>query len=440
MSNIKVWLDGASNAAVFQIPALGQGGMVFVNEMKAILGDIPDTCSIINMQRGSDSDDFLEVYDRAYTDFVDEADQPHGNSASSTVDALNAILQRSGSSLGDAPVITSSTTVNLTSGDTLNYELTADNGVGFEWSNLPTGVVTVEGNVRKLIGGSTLATGTYTATARAVNYFGEDTQDIDFVVAAPPYSNTKSVNFSNGDYLGANAALLDDELGRAGNGSGSGDAWTIAFWFKPGTATNANQTILYFGGQIVSNEGYVQVKYDGNLTTGQNITLRYGTNNNRLELKTSPNSLTIGSWSHVIVTYDGGTTGAASDDVDDYYSRFSIVIDGVVQSTSNSHNNYGYTGSVEGDNFRLGRWNNGQSLRNNCRIDELAVWGSDQSSNIASIYNSGSTHDLSLLSPAPDHYWRMGDDDSYPIIQDVEGSAVFVMYNMTSSDIVSDVP
>jgi hypothetical protein len=28
-------------------------------------------------------------------------------------------------------------------------------------------------------------------------------------------------------------------------------------------------------------------------------------------------------------------------------------------------------------------------MRNNCRIDELAIWDSDQSSNASDIYNSG---------------------------------------------------
>ena len=83
---------------------------------------------------------------------------------------------------------------------------------------LPSGVTTVDGNIRKLIGGSSLAVGTYTITAKAINYNGVDTQDIDLVVGTPPYSNTKSVKFLNSDYLGANAALMDATLGRTETG------------------------------------------------------------------------------------------------------------------------------------------------------------------------------------------------------------------------------
>ena len=40
-------------------------------------------------------------------------------------------------------------------------------------------------------------------------------------------------------------------------------------------------------------------------------------------------------------------------------------------------------------------------------IDEVAIWESDQTSNISTIYNSGSADDLTSLSPL--HWWRMGD-------------------------------
>ena len=350
------------------------------------------------------------------------------------VNELNALFQQSGST-GDAPVITSATTVNLTEGDTLNYELVATNGVGYEWSNLPSGVATVDGNVRKLIGGSTLAVGTYNITAKAINYFGEDTETISLVVAAPPYSNTKSVQFINQDYLGANAALLDGILGRSGNGSGSGDAWTIAFWFKGGTSTSG-QTIFYYGSSDVTNGAYVELRFVGQT---DKIRLRYGTGYNYLQLVTPTDSCPADTWTHVVVTYDGGTTGASSADLSDYYSRFSIYIDGVSQTLSTNHGNYGYTGAISGDNLRVGRFASGNYL-NGAKVDECAIWGSDQSGNISDIYNSGSTHDLEQLTTAPDHWWRMGDGDTYPTIQDNVGTAHFVMYNMTASDIVTDAP
>ena len=351
------------------------------------------------------------------------------------INELNALFQQSGGTSGTAPVITSTATVNLTEGDTLNYELAATNGVGYEWSGLPSGVVTVEGNVRKLVGGSGLAVGTYNITAKAVNYFGEATQSIDVVVSSPPFSNTKSIQFVSNDYLGANAALLDSSLGRSGSGSGSGDAWTVAFWFKGGTSTSG-QTIFYYGSNDVTNGGHVELRYVGG---SDKLRVRYGSGSNYLQIVSPNDSLPAGNWKHVIVTYDGGTTGASSGDITDYYSRFSMYIDGVLQTPTNTHGNYGWSGAISGQNLRVGRYASGNYLQS-ALVEELAAWNSDQTSNVAAIYNSGSTHDLTALTSSPAHYWRMGDGDTYPTIQDNVGNAHFVMYNMTAADIVTDAP
>lgn len=428
MTSVTIYKDDPANAVFIE----DANGVQFLNSLQATMDDPSDTTiDITDLAR-----DILLYYQVDYDQFVDNQGATYGANALAVCNALNAMFSSSGGSTGVAPVITSATSVTLTEGDTLNYELVATNGVGYEWGSLPSGVVTVEGNVRKLIGGSTLAAGTYTPTMKAVNYFGVDQETLTITVNSPPFSDTKSVNFQNQDYLGANAALLDAVLGRSGNGSGSGDAWSISLWFKPSVSDNG-QTIVYFGSSDITNGGYLELRYIGN---NDRLRLRYGTNNNYVQLTTPTSSLTVGDWHHILVTYDGGTTGASSGDLADYYSRFDIYIDGVAQTTSNSHSNYGYTGSVSGTNFRVGRFASGNYMRDNCRVNELAIWGSDQSANVSSIYNSGSTHDLSLLATAPDHWWRMGDGDTFPVIQDVVGTADFVMYNMTAADIVSDTP
>lgn len=357
------------------------------------------------------------------------------------VNELNALFAHSGGASGDAPVITSATTVNLTSGDTLNYELVATNGVGYEWSNLPSGVATVDGNVRKLIGGSSLSAGTYNITAKAINYFGEDTETISLVVADPPFSNTKSVEFDQSEYLGANAALLGPTLGRSSNGAGSGDAWTIAFWIKGSTYSSNSMTILYFGDSDTTNGGHVLVRYRG---SDGSLFFRYGSKNNWLRWVGASNLTPAGTWKHVIITYDGGTTGASSGDINSYYGRFAIFVDGsdVTSGGSWSQNNYGWSSGIDADNFRIGRYDSGAYLRDNIRIDEIAIWDSDRTANVSDIYNSGNTHDLSQLTDSPRHWWRMGDGDTYPYLQDngTANNCIFEMYNMTASNIVSDAP
>ena len=425
---IKLYKDQNAGAVFIE----NANGVQFLNALQATMDDPADvTVNIHDLSK--DVDIFTQV---PFADFVDQSGSAYGANATSTVNALNAEFSASGSSDGVAPVITSATTVNLTEGDTLNYELVATNGVGYEWDNIPSGVVNVEGNLRKLIGGSNLSAGTYNINAKAINYFGEDSETVSLVVSSPPFSNTKSVNFQHQDWLGANAALLDAELGRSSNGSGSGDAWTISMWFKP-SVNNQGQVLLYFGDSDTANGGYIQLMQI-NSNGNKLLRLRYGSNNNNLRMQTSAGSLTPSQWQHLLISYDGGTTGASSSDMSDYYGRFKIYIDGILQSTNNSHSNYGWTGSVDADNFRIGR-QSGNYMRD-CRVDELAIWGSDQSGNISDIYNSGSTHDLDLLSPSPDHWWRMGDGDTYPNLQDNVGTATFVMYNMTAADIVTDAP
>ena len=101
----------------------------------------------------------------------------------------------------------------------------------------------------------------------------------------------------------------------------------------------------------------------------------------------------------------------------------------------------GQGAEIVDDAFRLGEAAyGGDHLRNSCFIDELALWDSDETANAAAIYNSGTTHDLAILGSAPTHYWRMGDEDTFPTIEDNVGSLDFTMFNMTSSDIVTDVP
>ena len=199
--SIKIYKDQNAGAVFVE----NSNGVQFLNSLQATMDDPADVKINIH-DLSKDIDIFTQV---PFGDFVDQSDSAYGVTATEVCNALNAEFSATGGSDGVAPVITSATTVNLTEGDTLNYELVATNGVGYEWENIPSGVVNVEGNLRKLIGGSSLAAGTYNMTAKAVNYFGQDTETISLVVSSPPYSNTKSVNFQNQDYLGANASLLE---------------------------------------------------------------------------------------------------------------------------------------------------------------------------------------------------------------------------------------
>ena len=427
--SIKIYKDDAANSIFIE----DANGAQFLNSLQAT---VPvDKVTIFDLARQIEI-----VSNQVHTDFIDKDGNNYSGTAVEVCNQLNAIFASSGTPTDEDPEITSPLTISLVEGQTLNYELTANYGVGYEWdlSNVP-GVANVNGNLRKLIGGSSLAAGTYNIPVKAINYNGDDSKTIVLTVSTPPFANTKSVQFDNQDWAGANASLLDGVLGRTSNGSGSGDAWTIQFWFKASTASQG-QVIFYFGNNDIQNQGYIQLM-QVNLTGGKGLRLRYGTNNNNLRIQTTAGSLVAGNWHHVVFTYDGGTTGSSSADLNDYYSRFKIFINGVLQTTNNSQGNYGYTGSVIGQNLRIGRFVSGNYMRT-ANVDELAVFDSDQSSNISDLYNSGSPFDLMTLATKPKHWWRMGDGDTYPNLQDsgTEANCVFVMNAMTSANIVNDVP
>ena len=292
---ITIYKDSSANAIFIE----DANGVQFINSLQATVEN--GSCSIHDLAR-----DIEIVTDQPFDSFEDENGGSYGNNATEVCDALNAIFQSSGTPTEELPSITSPLTISLTEGETLNYELTADYGVGYEWdlSNV-SGVTTVEGNVRKLIGGSSLSVGTYNIPVKAINYNGEDSETVVLTVSSPPFSNTKSVQFNNNDWLGANAALLDSTLGRSGNGSGSGDAWSISFYFKVGSSNNQEQTIFYFGDNDSTNGGHIKIYWNGDNTARQQIVLQYGSSNNRLILKTPVGSVSNDStWHHYLISYE----------------------------------------------------------------------------------------------------------------------------------------
>jgi len=374
-----------------------------------------------------------------------------GSSVSSTlataVNQLNGLFTNttgfSSSGSGQAPDLVDYS-FNVTEGESINHTsvLSANSDVvtmyAFEglpsWlaGNQSTGVIL--GTAPAYDSGNA-ANNTITYTLKAANPYGISTVTVTVTVLESVFANTKSIIFDAGSsaYLGANASLLDGILGRSGNGSGSSDAWSLSMWLKPADV-GTGRVLFYFGDNDTVNGGYIELR----ITASKKLRLRYGSNNNYIQF-TTPNTLSANTWQNILITYTGGSTENGSGGVSSSYSTFKIYIDGSLQSTSNSNSNYGYSGGIDPDNLRIGRQSSGLHLQDD-KIDEVAVWNSDQSGNVSSIYNSGSTHNLSDLSAAPSHWWRMGDGDTYPNIQDNIGNAHFVMYNMNSADIITDAP
>jgi len=278
---------------------------------------------------------------------------------------------------------------------------------------------------------------TYVINCKAANALGGITSfQVTLNVLEQTYTNTKSLNFEDGvsSYLGGNAALITS-LERASNGSGAGDAWSFGLWFKGSTASSG-QTVFYFGSNDVGNNGHIELRQT-NHNGLKRLRLRYGTNGNYIQITTPSGSIDPTKFQHILVTYNGDETGVASGDTSNYYGAFNIYIDGVLQSTSNTHSNYGYSGALVGQNFRFGRFASGTYAKD-MLYNQMAIWGSDQSANVADIYNGGVTQDLSLLSDTPEHYYEI--ETSTSTVQDLIGNAHLVGYNFSSNDLVDDAP
>ena len=153
---------------------------------------------------------------------------------------------------------------------------------------------------------------------------------------------------------------------------------TFSFWGKKATGknlgieafnTSTNKVILYWWTDDVV---YWGVRNTGTPTAASNALADFS------------------NWHHFAGTYEGSS------------GTIKLYVDGSLVSTQ--------TGAPAATTdlssyFKIGKANDTNFGTGN--IDEVAIWNSDQSSNITTIYNSGTPGDLTSLSPT---YWnRMGD-------------------------------
>jgi len=127
---IKIYRDDDARSIFFE----DANGAQFPNSLQAILNGEDNTkVSVVDLSKSIEI-----VSDEPFGEFINENDQPYGNDGTSTVNALNAVFMASGTPANEPPVITSPLSINAVAGENINYILTADFGVGYEWDNLPS--------------------------------------------------------------------------------------------------------------------------------------------------------------------------------------------------------------------------------------------------------------------------------------------------------------
>ena len=333
-------------------------------------------------------------------------------------------------------------TVSITEGEVLNFQIISSDNIVNQfvetdapsWMSMNQTSGVLSGTAPAFVGTSA---DTIVVNCRAGNAIGGTVDfTVTVTVAEVAYTNSKSLSLNGtSQWLQGNPTVMN-ALDRATNGDGN--AWTISMWVKPDTTNTSNQTLLVYGAGDDYNGGAITVKQSG----GTSLVLNYGTVYDNIIL-VAGNSFVNNTWQHVMITFDGGTTGVDSNLSQTDYSRFDIYIDGVLKSNVGVASNSGYDGAISGANpsdniFRIGRASNVHNNYYGGIINQVAIWNSDETANLSTIYNSGATQDLSSLTSTPSHYYEI--ESSITTVTDVSGSADLTGYNFSASDLVSDTP
>lgn len=182
---------------------------------------------------------------------------------------------------------------------------------------------------------------------------------------APFIPNAKSVLFDGTD----DTMTLASELNFTGT-------FTFSIWVKP----------------VSGDEGFISVGDSG--MSGPWLDWYGAAYGNRWVLRNmgaisgAAGAATSGSWYHLLVIRDSSNV-------------VKLYADGSQTGSSSS-----FTGTAEFSTFAARSAGGATAL--NGYLDEIAFWDSDQTSNIAAIYNSGVAGDIWEVSP-PLHWYRLGD-------------------------------
>ncbi len=341
-----------------------------------------------------------------------------------------------------APII-SDQTINVTESLDFNVKIESDAGSPIvthyiaedapSWANLneATGVFTGIAPAHAGDAGDTVA-----INCKAANAIGGATNFIvTLQIAETTYTNTKSLQFPDGSnsYLSANPSGFPME--RFGNGTGDSDAWCVSFWYKKGTGTSAD--IMYYGASDSANDGYIKVSQ----ANGTKVAFHYGTDTDYLRLETLGTTSNTGDdlgtgWHHISVGYSGEPTGSSSTPADFSTSMF-MFIDGVLQPTGFTHGGEGYSGSIKAERFYIGNSTN-SNFQKDGKLNQLAIYNSNQYDNMATNYNSGVMADLREATNVPNHYYEI--ENSTTMVTDLIGGKHLIGYNFNNTDLVTDAP
>ncbi len=240
--------------------------------------------------------------------------------------------------------------------------------------------------------------------------------DIFASAGGTPFVNAKSIDFDGSDdHLkgGSTFTTLD----------GATQA-SFSLWVKPVTGGSTLRYLFQIGRGSTGHNSQCQLfLYAGNRIDFSIYTSSYF---GRGDIS----AMTYDAWNHILIVIDLPSA-----------TEFKIYVNGSDATTGDNMSTRSSFPSAT-DELYVAETETGNYNPLLGHIDEFAIWEGTvlSAANAATIYNSGVPTDLSTFSTPPDHWWRMGDGDTYPTITDQIGSYDLTMTNQASGDIEDDVP
>lgn len=273
--------------------------------------------------------------------------------------------------------------------------------------------------------GSTSTTYLHTGLTNGTTYYYK-------VYAVGPWGNTAlSANELSGTpeaYTNTLSTLFDgiDEYVTFGNNQNYeiNIPFTVSMWVKI-TSMPSQQTLWAKATADAQVDGWGWY-----LTSSGQLLIQARTTTVNTSFTTSDaGPLTTGTWYHLVMTYAGASN----------LNGITFYVNGSALTSPGSQSLGGTILSTAPS--QIARRNSSFPLAAN--VDEVTFWGVKlDSTEVTELYNSGTPDDPNNHSQIAnlDHWYKCGDDDTFPTWSDNEGAVDGTMTNMESGDIEADVP